>query len=89
MKSFPDATIQFMVATFPDALEAMSKEFVHKTLLNAVAKTHSDLGVRVLLATYPDAVKATAEVITDWMDMRCEAMYKQTLCAHMYMQLID
>ena len=37
MHSVPDGAIQFLVATFPDAVEAMPKEFVRKTLLNAVA----------------------------------------------------
>jgi hypothetical protein len=62
MHSVPDGAIQFLVATFPDAVEAMTKEFVHKTLLNVVANIHSVVVVRVLLATFPDAVKATTEV---------------------------
>ena len=68
MHSVSDGTVQFLVATFPDAVEAMTKEFVHKTLLNAVANIRSDVVVQFLIATFPDAVKATTEVTTDCHD---------------------
>ena len=50
MHSVSDGTVQFLVATFPDAVEAMTKEFVHKTLLNAVANIRSDVVVQFLIA---------------------------------------